>query len=220
MLIFTNNVAVHITEKPNPGKIPDYNIDFIVDLFNPETLSGNVFIKNAGFKDILNILSLIQNSKFENLKALFIIVKDEFEFKNRIKGKIGVIKAAGGLVTNSKDQILMMKRLGFWDLPKGKADQGEKSKATAQREVEEECNIEVKVEDRICTTWHTYILKGKLVIKRTKWYKMTLISDKKMKPQFEEGIEELRWCTLEECQENLKNSYKSINFVFKSHLIY
>ena len=50
-----------------------------------------------------------------------------------------MIKAAGGVVENHKNEILMMKRLGHWDLPKGKADPGENSATTAQREVEEEC---------------------------------------------------------------------------------
>jgi len=35
------------------------------------------------------------------------------------------IIAAGGLVTNENNELLMIFRRGKWDLPKGKADEGE-----------------------------------------------------------------------------------------------
>ncbi|MCD8539937.1 MAG: NUDIX domain-containing protein [Leadbetterella sp.] len=127
------------------------------------------------------------------------------------------MKAAGGVVENASGRILMMKRLGFWDLPKGKAEKGEKSEITAIREVEEECNITVFAERKLATTWHTYFQKGKLVIKRTKWYGMKLISDSKMKPQKEEGIEELAWMGPAEVEAALKMSYRSIIYVLDNY---
>jgi len=45
---------------------------------------------------------------------------------------------AGGLVTNENNELLMIFRRGKWDLPKGKADEGETVEACALREVEEE----------------------------------------------------------------------------------
>ena len=43
------------------------------------------------------------------------------------------VKAAGGLVTNKKGQILFIFRKGVWDLPKGKLDSGERLDTTALR---------------------------------------------------------------------------------------
>jgi hypothetical protein len=58
-------------------------------------------------------------------------------------------------------------------------------------------------------------MKGKLVLKQTKWYAMKLISDKNMKPQVDEDIEELRWMSDEEVEQALKCSYNSIAHVLK-----
>jgi 8-oxo-dGTP pyrophosphatase MutT (NUDIX family) len=47
------------------------------------------------------------------------------------------IIAAGGLVFNDRNELLMIYRRGFWDLPKGKLDPGERIEACAIREVQE-----------------------------------------------------------------------------------
>ena len=43
----------------------------------------------------------------------------ESEFKEYIKEKL-VIEAAGGLIFNAQQELLMIFRKGFWDLPKGR----------------------------------------------------------------------------------------------------
>jgi hypothetical protein len=47
---------------------------------------------------------------------------------------------------------------------------------------------------------------------------MDCLEDKKMKPQKEEGIEDLRWMTEEEAREALLDSYKSIKEVLNCYL--
>ncbi|MEQ8572802.1 MAG: NUDIX domain-containing protein, partial [Fulvivirga sp.] len=101
-----------------------------------------------------------------------------------------------------------------WDLPKGKLEKGENVKFAAKREVEEECGVEVNLGKKICTTWHTYTMKRKKILKKTSWYAMDVIRDKNMKPQIEEDIEEVRWMTPKEVFHALEHSYKSISFVF------
>ncbi|MCP9770883.1 NUDIX domain-containing protein [Lacihabitans sp. LS3-19] len=219
MLIFVNNKAITITDSTHFIKDHSKNFDFIYDqasdIIEYRDLKGNILIKNGDFENIMSFIKLAQSNKQELLGHLTFEVKNQKLFKAKIKSKLPVIKAAGGVVENKVGKILMMKRLGFWDLPKGKADPNEKSKVTAEREVLEECGVVVKVNDKICTTWHTYMLKGKLVIKQTKWFAMSLVSDKKMKPQAEEGIEELCWMEGKEIEEALLNSYTSIAFVLK-----
>ena len=52
-----------------------------------------------------------------------------------------LIEAAGGVVKNAKGELLFIYRLGKWDLPKGKIDEGEVKETTAVREIEEECGV-------------------------------------------------------------------------------
>ena len=109
----------------------------------------------------------------------------------------------------------MIYRMKKWDLPKGKKEKAEGYKETAVREVEEECNITVKIGKKICTTWHTYTMNKRAFLKRTKWYVMDIQDDSKMKPQSAEDIEEVRWMSEKEVYHALEHSYKSINYVFE-----
>lgn len=216
MVIFVSNIPVHILEKPET--VPGSGlIDLKKDIAKFSEISGSLLIRNAAYRDILGFIAYLQASPTPGLSEVFFVVKDRRKFRKYLKKEVQFVKAAGGVVENHAGKVLMMKRLGFWDLPKGKAEKGEKSAVTALREVEEECNITVFAERKLVTTWHTYLLKGKLVIKRTKWYTMKLISDSKMAPQTEEGIEELVWMGPEELAEAEKLSYRSIIHVLDSY---
>ena len=57
--------------------------------------------------------------------------------------------------------------------------------------MEEECNIKVDLDYKICATWHTYTMNGKQMMKKTTWYAMTCTDASKMAPQVEEEIEEV-----------------------------
>ncbi|MBK9932957.1 MAG: NUDIX domain-containing protein [Cytophagaceae bacterium] len=224
MIIFVNNRPFCISENP---KIADsYTQIFDVKKNKAEKLVfvGNILIKNANAGFIFEVISKSQVKDLGKLAKVTFWVENKEKIKKSVKSKIPLIKAAGGVVENHKNEILMMKRLGHWDLPKGKADPGENSATTAQREVEEECNVQVFVKEKVCTTWHTYFLKEKLVLKRTKWYRMVLITDKKMKPQKEEGIEELRWMDRNAVEQSMAESYKTIEYVvskyYGQHLIF
>jgi 8-oxo-(d)GTP phosphatase len=126
------------------------------------------------------------------------------------------VKAAGGLV-RKKDKFLMIYRMKKWDLPKGKREKGEKNSKAAVREVEEECNVSVKIGGKICTTWHTYTMNKRAMIKKTRWYVMDVIDDSKMRPAFAEDIEETRWMNRKEVYHALEHSYKSISYVFEQY---
>ena len=105
------------------------------------------------------------------------------------------IIAAGGLVTNEKNDLLMIFRRGFWDLPKGKLDKGESNRQAALREVLEEVGLSCKITQTLPFTYHCYYDRNKLVIKQTAWYRMLAKSDK-IKLQMEEDITKSRWVPL------------------------
>jgi len=124
---------------------------------------------------------------------------------------VTVIEAAGGLVKNEKKEFLFIYRNDTWDLPKGKIEKGETIKDAAVREVEEECGIVVKkLGKRICKTYHAYISRGEVVIKKSYWFKMKAEGQEKLKPQKEEGITDARWFVKDKMGIILKNSFPSI----------
>jgi 8-oxo-dGTP pyrophosphatase MutT (NUDIX family) len=141
----------------------------------------------------------------------YILCKDTKSFLRQIKQGVNVIEAAGGLVKNENKDLLFIYRNDKWDLPKGKIEKGETIKEAAVREVEEECNIVVsKRGDKICKTYHVYIYKSEVVLKKTHWYKMKARGQNKLKPQIEEGITDVRWFKPNDIDAILTNTFPSI----------
>lgn len=105
------------------------------------------------------------------------------------------IEASGGLVKNTiTGKYLFIKRNGFWDIPKGKLDEGEKPKAAGVREVEEECGISgPKITSHLVNTFHTYTSKHGTFLKKTYWYNMDYSGTDKLIAQKEEGITKVKW---------------------------
>jgi len=107
--------------------------------------------------------------------------------------------AAGGIVFNEKNQILMIRRNGIWDLPKGKMELDERVEETAVREVEEETGVTVnEILRKWNTTVHLYFVNRNLIWKETHWYVMRAQSNKPLKPQRTEGVEYVTWIPIEE----------------------
>ncbi len=106
-----------------------------------------------------------------------------------------LIEAAGGIVKNENNEILFIYRRGFWDLPKGKIDQGESIETAAIREINEETGIkQMSIEKSLGETWHVYKLDNKRILKRTYWY-LLKTTDTQLVPQTEEDIEIAVWMT-------------------------
>lgn len=134
-----------------------------------------------------------------------------FDFQNHFK----IVEAAGGIVKNNQDEILFIYRLGKWDLPKGKMEEGESKEATAIREIEEECKIDkLSLDEFITTTYHIYFQK-EYILKKTHWFHVTHDGNDVPQPQTEEGIEKVEWFKAFEVKELLKNSYSNIKMLFE-----
>ena len=110
------------------------------------------------------------------------------------------VEAAGGVVTNTENgKQLFIYRRDYWDLPKGKLDDGEGRAAAALREVEEETGLEqIELGDFITTTFHTYrSKKDNRILKPTYWYAMTT-EQVSLLPEAGEGITLAQWRTVGE----------------------
>jgi 8-oxo-(d)GTP phosphatase len=216
MIIFINDIPVRILkakEAPDEGRI-NHVVDAFLEPLTQAKLIHHVWVKNASDRDLDLLLDFLDSKVPTSLLSLVISVPNYEAAKLHLRSKFKIVKAAGGLV-RKKDKSLMIYRMKKWDLPKGKKEKGEKYRQTAQREVEEECNIAVKTGKKICTTWHTYTMNKRAMMKKTRWYLMDLVDDSKMKPQIAEDIEETRWMSQKEVYHALEHSYKSISYVFE-----
>ncbi len=132
------------------------------------------------------------------------------------------IIAAGGLVTNPKGEILWIFRRGFWDLPKGKLDDGETIQTCAIREVQEETGIDnIQLHGMLCFTNHTYFDKylQEEVIKRSYWFHMTIPNEQNGIPQITEDIEKIEWFSIDKARHCLENTYPNIIEVIEAYRV-
>ena len=121
-----------------------------------------------------------------------------------------IIHAAGGIVSDENDEILMIFRYGCWDFPKGKVEAGEDWPTAALREVEEETGLhDISLHEPLPNTYHTYTLHGAPILKITHWYEMHA-PQQSLTPQTEEDISQAVWVPRTEVADHLKESYLSL----------
>jgi ADP-ribose pyrophosphatase YjhB (NUDIX family) len=216
MKIFIKNKPVIIISNQEIVKSSAYDRIYDASEFNLNTdsLAGEVLIENATAEVIDQFLVYLKQNKLKKLEEITFKVDNYERVVADIKQDYHIVKAAGGLVLK-EGEALMIWRLKKWDLPKGKLNKGEKPKKAAVREVEEECNIKVKLGRKICHTWHTYKQNGRRILKKTYWYKMYCIDDTDMQPQISESIEDIKWMNETELKEALYSTYPSIRDVFR-----
>jgi 8-oxo-dGTP pyrophosphatase MutT (NUDIX family) len=170
-------------------------------------------VKNAHPKSVLELEQLFENEEIQSVhphpKAE---MKTFFIHFNKLK-------TAGGLVYHrDSDAYLWIKRLGLWDLPKGKIEKGESSKDAAVREIREECGLtgELILKQRICSTYHVYEFKNKSILKKNNWYFLEYQGDLFTKPQTEESITEVQWIKKDALESCFSLTYPSILEVMNS----
>ncbi|MGB1038272.1 MAG: NUDIX hydrolase, partial [Bacteroidia bacterium] len=124
--------------------------------------------------------------------------------------------AAGGIVERHDGKILLMKRLGKWDLPKGKLDKGETIEECALREIEEETGAkDLSVSSSFAETFHTYYRNEKWIIKHTHWYIVKCANPDELSPQKEEDIQQVAWVDYETIDVLKIDTYPAIRKLLK-----
>ena len=164
-------------------------------------------------------LSLFLES-FENntdIQSAFLYAKDKNFLLEALKKCFRFIVAAGGLVENQVNDLLIIHRLGVYDLPKGKQEKGESTEVTALREVEEECGIgQLTVDYLLTSTFHTYRQNNIHYLKETVWYAMRHNGTDAPTPQSEENIASAQWMKVTQLNKVINNTYPSIVEVLKA----
>ena len=192
--VFVNDTPIILTSSSKKeNNFPTYNFkDIVVDKIIQQLLN----------KKVLGIT--LYSSDLENDWKKFI-------------SHMTVIPAAGGLVLNSKKEMLFIYRNNVWDLPKGWIEKNETIETAAIREVEEECGIfDLTVTKKLLTTYHIYFYKG-IKLKKTHWFLMTSDYDKELVPQLEEGITKVCFKNETETHTALKNTYANIKLVYDTY---
>lgn len=180
-----------------------------------ETGQGSLLIAYSELQNLKQAVDLMNLSVVSNLTITGDVEAMWKEFLQEFK----LINAAGGVVKSKENKVLFIFRLGKWDLPKGKVDKGETLEQAAIREVEEECGIsKLIISGKLLTTYHTYTLKGKNIIKASHWYSMTTTDITPLKPQTEENITDARWVSADEIPLLLKDAYPSIAEVINKYV--
>lgn len=180
----------------------------------------NQIVKETDFKffllESIDIEHLIVSYFQNKIQKAYLYHADEKEIIKKLKEKIPVNKAGGGLVYNKKGEVLFILRNGKWDLPKGGLNKYEEIEDAAIREVEEETGVnKLKITNKLQKTYHIFKRNGKYKLKITQWYEMQTSFDGNPVGQTEEGIEEVAWLNPEQIKEALKNSYENIKLLFE-----
>lgn len=174
--------------------------------------------KTLGYENVTSLeiaLDLLENT---SVKELNVFGENINEIWSEFQQLFRIIEAAGGIVSNPEGEILFIKRLGKWDLPKGKMEKGESREESAVREIEEETGLQnVELLRFINTTYHIYIERnGDKVLKCTHWFEMNFDGEDTSKPQIEEGITEVAWKnTLQIEEEVFPSTFKNIRLIIK-----
>jgi 8-oxo-dGTP pyrophosphatase MutT (NUDIX family) len=181
-----------------------------------KSLNNNIAEKfdSADYSVVNQIISQIESANSPS--DFFISNRDDSSVWSHFRSQFVEIPAAGGLVKNARGSLLFIKRLGVWDLPKGKIERNETPEKAAIREVEEECGLSgLKITRQLDSTFHIYrspylAFPKNLVLKETKWFLMSYSGIETPVPQVEEDIEEVVWFAPEDLEQVYSKTYLSL----------
>lgn len=204
--IFINNIPVYLTVHQTTNF--------------PNQDRHNLQVTYQNRQELLDVIQHVNKS--HSIQKVHILGDSLAKVKEDFFGCHRLIEAAGGIVFNHLDEILLIYRNGRWDLPKGKIELGEGVEEAAIREVQEETGLDkISISSPVVfenimgnATYHTYFDKrGNRILKRTYWFIMVCDGKPDGTPQLEEGITKVAWIPRTELNKHVKTSYGSIQDV-------
>lgn len=221
MIIFIDDKPIKLlTQKKWNNQLLEDDFQSIIDAslspFKPTEFKGHTLILNFHSDLVEKLFYLLHHGLTKNFNSLTILCEKIKPVKTQLFKFYDLVKAAGGIVRNEENKLLHIYRLKKWDLPKGKMEKGESSRLCAVREIKEECNVDAIIQEKICTTYHTYSFRNRRALKKTKWYLMTGNNDHLI-PQKEEGIERVEWIAESDLSIVVRNTYSSIRYVLNKY---
>ena len=201
--LFVNGVTVYIAHKHGGGALD-------ADMPDDERV---LITDNTRTKALAELISRLNGAALYT--SVYLLSRNPKQLLARFRKHYPVINAAGGIVLDRNERLLMIFRRGKWDLPKGKLDGAESKRRAAIREVKEETGarklrivqpVKLYSSKQPCS-YHTYVENDKAVLKATYWYLMRCHSDEALDPQESEDITLAEWVSLNEVDERLAGSY-------------
>lgn len=161
--------------------------------------------------DTHSVNAMIHEMQQQKIHAGVFFHPDLEELRKAFYKKFTIVLAAGGLVMNEKNELLLIYRRGKWDLPKGKLDKGEKMQSCAVREVEEETGLKnISLIQPLQISYHTYHEGTKFILKESHWYSMEVNGQQELIPQAEEDIHEAKWVKPSQLKHYFDKSFPSV----------
>ncbi|MEY2828569.1 MAG: hypothetical protein RIQ33_427 [Bacteroidota bacterium] len=175
-----------------------------------------VYCKAKTEEDIKRIITICE--KDEKLETALMYHTSMDELRKMFWDLHVVSNAAGGVVLNEKNEVLLIHRKGKWDLPKGKAEANETIEQTAIREVQEETGLQdVSIHQPICVTYHTYKEADDKILKINHWYEMKASSTQALQPQTNESIHDVKWVPKNEMKNFITATYLSLQKLMEKY---
>ncbi len=218
--VFINEIRIDFSDISIPVKTQKYCCILEPKNHHKEAyLTGSILVVSPTKETIKSLVTRLLEEPIKGLKRItFLVNNEEKSFKIATK-ECKLIEAAGGIVEDGK-KLLLIKRFGLLDFPKGKIEKEESKELAAVREVEEETGAKVALKDFITETYHTYPdykNEGRFILKKTYWYTMALDGESEFVPQTEEGIEEVLWMKRRKVMTALEDSYYSLQHLYNQY---
>ena len=169
----------------------------ITDEKNVNNLSSENCILYQGKESVRDAVAALLEKQCSS--DIYITEKQKDAALEELFSHFKVEKAAGGLVENVKGELLVIRRFGYYDFPKGHVEAGETWEETALREVEEETAVSgLRILHELPVTYHIFTKGNQPVLKETHWFSMSTDYQGNLRAQTEESIEEVFWADTHE----------------------
>jgi len=200
---------------------------------------GEVQVQYQGKKALKEIVFEFEKTGLKGILSVW----SEDKFKQMVKTFFALhekVEAAGGVVFNEHEELLVIHRNGKWDLPKGKINGKDRRKAlsnrsgkngkssatdlveriariAAIREVKEETGLKnLTISSELFVTYHIYFNNDRRIVKHTRWFRMEATTEDSLKPQISEGIIIARWIPANSLGCIFAHTYESLKPLIKS----